>query len=123
MEVFNKTDCTPQKEGSEQAFGIKYKHLRDLAKTIALATTYGATAQKLASSTKKSVEDTQMDIDNYFESFPGVKKMMLNSHKEAKTKGKVKSLFGRPRRMPEALKITSIYGDLDHSDYPYEVRN
>lgn len=56
MEVYGKTDCTPQKEDSPDAFGIKYKRLRDLSKVIALASTYGATASKLASTTGKSVE-------------------------------------------------------------------
>lgn len=123
MEIFNKTDCTPQKEGSPNAFGVKYKYLRDISKTIALAAAYGAMANQLSKSTKKSPEDTQLDMDNYFESFPGVKKQMLEAHAIAKKEGQVKNFFGRPRRMPEALKITSIYGDLEHSEYPYEIRN
>jgi DNA polymerase-1 len=120
MEVYGKTDCTPQKEGSPDAFGIKYKRLRDLSKVIALASTYGATASKLASTTGKSVEDTQLDIDNYFERFPGVKEMMLDSHKQAKKNGVVYNLFGRPRRMPEAKHIPR---DMTHAELPYDARN
>lgn len=123
MEVYAKTDCTPRKDGSPDAFGIKYKKLRDLSKVIALASTYGATAFQLMKTTGKNADDTQMDIDNYFESFPDVAKMMLNAHKEAKDKGQVVNLFGRPRRMPEAKLITKRYGDKDHADLPYEVRN
>src|ERR1700677_2435570 len=51
MEVYQKSDCMPQKDGSPLAFGIKYKQLRDWSKTIALATTYGATARQLAPTT------------------------------------------------------------------------
>jgi DNA polymerase-1 len=120
MEVWNKTDCVPRKDGSPDAFGIKYKNLRNLAKVIALASTYGATANKLSATTGKNVEDTQLDIDNYFESFPGVKEMMLKSHEEAKTHGQVKNLFGRPRRMPEAKKI---YKKASHDELPYDQRN
>lgn len=123
MEVFGKTDCTPQKEGSPDAFGVKYKKLRDLSKVIALASTYGATAQKLASTTGKSVEETAIDIENYFDSFSGVKAMMLKAHETAKTKGQVINLFGRPRRMPEAMKIPKLYGEIEHSELPYEIRN
>lgn len=123
MEVYSKTDCVPRKEGSPEAFGIKYKKLRDLSKVIALASTYGATAHQLAPTTGKSIEDTQRDIDNYFEQFPGVKEMMLNSHEAVKTIGQVTNLFGRPRRIPEAKKINKIYGKMAHGDYPYEVRN
>jgi len=123
MEVYDKTDCTPQKEGSPDAFGVKYKRLRDLSKVIALASTYGATPHQLAPTTGKSIEDTQKDIDNYFERFPGVREMMLNSHKMAKSEGQVTNLFGRPRRMPEAKRIDKVYKGIPHAELPYEIRN
>lgn len=123
MEVYNKHDCTPRKEGSADAFGVKYKKLRDFSKVIALASTYGATAHQLAPTTGKSIEETQMDIDNYFERFPGVAKMMLDSHNTAKSQGFVLNLFGRPRRMPEAMKITKLYGNVEHAELPYQARN
>lgn len=121
MGVYNKTDCTPHKEGSDNAFGVKYKKLRDLSKVIALASTYGATAHQLAPTTGKSIEDTQQDIDNYFEEFPGVKSMMIEAHNLAKSQGYVENLFGRKRRIPEAMRIEKLYGDTD--DLPYEARN
>jgi len=114
MNVYGKTDCTPRKEGSPDAFGIKYKRLRDLSKNIALASTYGATAQRLAPITGKSVDDTQQDIDNYFETFPGVRNMMLEAHRLAKENGYVMNLFGRKRRMPEAKRIEKLYGPVPH---------
>lgn len=122
MEVYEKHDCTPRKEGSNDAFGVKYKKLRDLSKVIALASTYGASAHQLASTTGKSIDDTQQDIDNYFEKFPGVAKMMVESHEMAKKDGRVLSLFGRPRRIPDALKINKIYGNKPHKELPYEAR-
>lgn len=123
MEVYNISDAVPRKDGSPDAFGVKYKKLRDLSKVIALASTYGATAHQLAPTTGKSIEDTQQDIDNYFERFPGVAKMMLEAHELAKTKGFVTNHFGRPRRMPEALKITKLFGNVSHGELPYEIRN
>lgn len=122
MRVYGKEDCTPHKEGSPDAFGIKYKKLRDLSKVIALASTYGSTARLLANTTGKSVEDTQDDIDTYFEQFPGVAKMMLDSHEMAKNQGFVTNQFGRPRRMPDAMKIDKIYGRKSHGELPYEAR-
>ena len=122
MEVYNRHDCTPRKDGSPDAFGIKYKKLRNLSKVIALASTYGATARNLASTTGKSIEDTQADIDNYFDRFPGVKQMMLDSHEMAKRDGHVLNLFGRPRRMPEAKKIKQWYGNTPHEELPYQAR-
>lgn len=123
MDVFGKIDCTPQKEGSLDAFGVKYKKLRDVSKAIALASAYGATAFKLAHITGKNVEDTQLDMDNYFESFPGVRTMMLEAHDLVKKNGVVTSHFGRPRRIPEAKKITKMYGTMDHAELPYEARS
>jgi len=122
QEVFGKYDCEPQKEGPN-AFGVKYKKLRDLSKVIALASTYGATAHQLAPTTGKPIQETQQIIDDYFERFPGVKEMMREAHRLVKTNGYVENLFGRKRRIPDGKKITKIYGDMEHADYPYEVRN
>jgi len=121
-EVYGKYDATPQKEGSPNAFGVKYKNLRDSAKTIALAVAYGATAYQLAPTTGKSVEETEKVINEYLERFPGVKKMMLEAHDLAKKFGRVTSIFGRPRRMPEAMRIEKLYGKVPHDELPYEAR-
>lgn len=123
MEVFGKYDCTPHKDGSPDAFGIKYKSLRDIAKVIALSSTYGSTAFQLAKKTKKSVEATEQDMENYFERFEGVRELMLESHRLVKKDGQVTNIFGRPRRIPEAKRIAQIYGNKSHAELPYEVRN
>lgn len=123
IKVWGKYDATPYKDGSPDAFGIKYKKLRDQAKVIALASTYGASARQLSPTTGKSVEDTQEDIDTYFREFPGVATMMTEAHKTVKEVGQVTSLFGRPRRIPEAKRINKLYGNVDHSELPYEARN
>lgn len=120
MPVYGKLDCTPRKEGSPEAFGIKYKSLRDAAKVIALASTYGTTAYQLSSTTGKSVDETQDDIDRYFEEFPKVKEFQLDSHKQVKAVGYVTSLFGRKRRIPDARLIPR---GIKHGDLPYESRN
>lgn len=123
IEIFDKHDALPLKEGHPNAFGVKYKKLRDISKTITLARAYGATPYQLATATGKSVEDTAEDIARLDERFPGIKKMMLEAHALAKKDGYVTSLFGRKRRMPEAKKITKIYGDQEHSELPYEDRS
>lgn len=122
MEVFGKTDCTPYKEG-ENAFGVKYKKLRDISKVMALSATYGTTAFKMGPAIGKSTEEAQQDIDRYFEKFPKVQLMMLDSHEQAKTRGRVENLYGRPRRMPEAAHIKEVYGGIAHDELPYEARN
>lgn len=119
IEVFDKFDALPIKDGHPDAFGVKYKKLRQDSKTFALAKAYGANAYKLAPMLGKSVDDTQIIIDKYLESFPGVKSMMLEAHEQAKAQGYVTNLFGRPRRMPEAIHIPK---NKDHEDLPYEAR-
>lgn len=123
MEVYQKTDCLPIKEGLPEAFGIKYKDLRNKSKVIALATTYGATARQLASTTGKSVEETQKDIDSYFTHFPTIRTMMQESHDLAKKTGQVTNLFGRPRRIPEAKMIESFYKYKTQENLPYHYRS
>ena len=123
MEVFDKYDCLPIKDGDPNAFGIKYKKLRDIAKVVALSSTYGTTAFKMAPTINKTKEEAQEVIDGYFEKFPEVKQMMLQAHNTAKTEGVVKNLYGRPRRMPKATHIPKLFGDVDHADLPYEWRN
>lgn len=129
MAAFNKTDCTPFKEGSPEAFGVKYKTLRQTAKVIALSAAYGTTAPRMVTSIEKeakitkTIQEAQQIIDDYFEAFPAVKQFMLDSHKEAMTTGKVVSLFGRERRIPQALEIPKIFGDIPHEKLPYEYRN
>ena len=119
MEVYEKYDCVPKKDGHPKAFGKVWPELRQNSKVIALASTYGATAHQLAQTTDKSADETQQDISNYFEKFPGVRQMMLDSHIFARKCGFVVNLFGRPRRMPEAKQIPNA----DHADLPYEQRN
>lgn len=121
-EVYDKDDCTSQKDGSPEAFGIKYKELRDDSKVIALASAYGATPNKLASKAGKSVEDTAELMEKYFERFPGVQTMMLEAHNLVKKQGYVTNLFGRVRRIPEAKQIVKLYGKSKHWDLPYDAR-
>lgn len=118
--VFDCYDATPHKEGSPDAFGIKYSKERKMSKEIALASTYGASARRLSSMIGKSEVETQDIIDAYFEKFPKVKEMMEESHKQVKATGQVVNMFGRPRRLPEAKKFNKMYGS---AKLPYEAQN
>ena len=122
VEVFGRYGCSLEKD-AQGSFAKLFPEERFDSKTIALAATYGATAHRLAKSTGKSVEDTQEILNAYFEKFPSVKSMMLDSHEQAKSLGKVYSLFGRPRRMPEAQLIGKLFGKVSHEELPYEYRN
>lgn len=123
QEVFEKYDCSLKKDDKD-SFASLYPKLRNISKVVALSSTYGTTAPKMAPTIDKTIDEAQEVINSYFEKFPSVKTMMLASHKEAKTKGRVLNLFGRPRRMPKALDIERIYGKgTKHEQLPYEARN
>lgn len=121
-EVFDKKGLSLKKNDKE-GFAAKHPQLRDVSKVVALSSVYGTTAAKMAPTVGKSMEECQYIIDNYFNKFPQVKILMETAHHEARTKGVVYSLFGRPRRMPQALEIDKSYKGLEHAQLPYEARN
>lgn len=119
-EVYGKLECLPLKEG-KNSFGQEFPKLRQDSKVFALASTYGATGHQLAPMMGKTPDEAQQDINAYFEAFPKVREMMKESHNLAKKQGYVNSMFGRPRRIPEATKIDRIYRN--SPDLPYEARS
>lgn len=122
MPVFDITDCSLIKTDAN-SFAKKYSEKRDQAKIFGLATPYGRLAHFQAAEMGINKNEAQDLIDKYFEAYPKVELMMLESHEMAKSNGVVHSLYGRPRRMPQAKEITKIYGNSSHEDLPYEIRN
>lgn len=121
--TFGKHGLSLKKE-QKNSFAETHPDLRQLAKEdVALATVYGTTAFKMSQSTGLPANRCQEIINDYLQSFPGVEKLMLDAHEQVKTEGRTYNLFGRPRRQPEALKIKRIYGNTQHSDLPYAIRN
>lgn len=121
-ETFDKKGLSLKKD-EEGSFAKLHPDLRDVSKVVGLSATYGTTAFKMASAIHKSVDDTQDVIDKYFAKFPGVYTFMMERHETVKREGRVSSLFGRPRRLPEALNIKKLYGKTGHGELPYAVRN
>lgn len=121
-ELFNKQDASLYKKDPNY-FGKKYEDLRQKCKVVSLSSTYGTTAHKMASSLGVDVREAQHTIDQYFAKFPRVQMMMLEAHELVKKQGYVENLFGRKRRIPEAMHIPDMYGSLEHSELPYQARN
>ena len=120
--IFDKTECSLFKD-KPNSFARMHPKLRDKSKVIGLATPYGRTAAQQAAAMNISVEESQTLIDRYFGAYPKVELMMLTSHEQAKRHGVVYNLYGRPRRIPEAMDIPKIYGNVPHSELPYKARN
>lgn len=116
------TPPCPMKKDDPQGFATLYPAWRKKAKVVALATPYGQTAAFQAQEMGIDEVDAQETIDAYFDAYPMVRKMMLDSHEMAKRDGVVYSLFGRPRRIPEAKKIEEVYKRTPHAGLPYQAR-
>jgi DNA polymerase-1 len=111
-------------ENDPECFAMKFPDLRDKSKVVGLATPYGRTAMQQSQAMGISINESQDIINRYFDAYPSVLQLMLRYHHEAKTKGVVYNLFGRPRRIPDALEIPKIYGkNTQHNDLPYVARN
>lgn len=120
--LFDRYECS-LKKGDKTFFRKVYETEGNQSKVVSLSAPYGKTAFSLSLMLGVSTERAQEIIDSYFEKFPGVKQLQLDSHEMAKRDGKVVNLFGRPRRMPQAKDIKKIYGNTAHAELPYAARN
>lgn len=111
-------------KGAEGSFSVLYPDERDTTKEFTLSSVYGTTAPALAQKLGVRIDQAQEMIDKYFERFPDVLQMMLNAHETVKREGKAKNLFGRIRRVPDAMAIPKLYGkNVKHKDLPYQARS
>lgn len=97
-----------------------WKKRRKQAKTINFGIVYEQSAKKLAESLstpdeKVSGEEGQVFLDEYFETFPKIKRFMDRQHKFMEKHGYCESLFGRRRRCPK------VYSD-NYSEYLEALR-
>ena len=84
---------------------------RQNAKAYALGIRYGMKDVKLSYTLNISKEEAQTIIDNYFDSFPGLKSSMDRYLSEVKRNGTITSKFGRVRHLPRAKEIYRKFGD------------
>lgn len=101
--VFNNTywdnmesheDGTPNPEGKKR---------RSFCKSILLGLMYGRGAPAIAEQTGSTVEEAQRIINNFYDSFPKVKKWIQSTESDAKETGYVEDFWGRRRRLPDLL--------------------
>lgn len=96
-------------EGKEVVCGNKThqnkegKSRRSAAKAILLGILYGRGANSVAEQIGKSYEEAQQIIDQFFKSFPRVKKWIDTTMSDAHKYGYVEDIAGRRRRLPDIL--------------------
>lgn len=90
---------------ASQVFHIPFDEVTDLqrrnAKAVNFGIVYGISSFGLSQDLSISRKEAQDYIEQYFHTYPGVKAFLDQMVKEAKDTGKVVSMFGRIRPVPE----------------------
>ena len=77
------------------------KQMRRIAKAVNFGIIYGISPYGLSENADISVTEAKKFIDNYFNSYPGIKEYMDDTIHEAYDKKYVRTLYGRKRIIPE----------------------
>ncbi len=84
------------------------KEMRGRAKTANFGIIYGISAFGLSRRMNLSLSDAKEFIEEYFKTYPGVKKYMDESIEKAREKGYVQTIMGRKRYLPDILSRNSV---------------
>ena len=102
IEAFNNNEDI-HKETAEEIFGHKNitDNERRIAKAVNFGIIYGISGFGLSENIGVSTKEARMFIDNYLNSYPGIKEYMEKTIDNAKRDGYVKTMMGRIRTIPE----------------------
>lgn len=97
------------------------KERRSAAKTMLLAILYGMSPATAGARMGKTAEEGQQLMDNFFEQFKEVKKLIEASKEMLSTKGYVEDWYGRRRHLPdfklEPYEIKSLYNESNFNPF------
>lgn len=79
-----------------------YDRLRTIAKSVTFALAYGGSAYGIAETNGIPFEEAQSILDQYFDTFPGVKAYILSCQIYVDKYGKITDMVGRTRRFKYA---------------------
>jgi len=77
------------------------KNMRRIAKAVNFGIIYGISSFGLSENLSISIAEAKTFIDNYLETYPGIKEYMEKTIEEAKKQGYVTTLLNRKRKIPE----------------------
>ena len=102
IEAFNNNEDI-HKETAEEIFGHENitDNERRIAKAVNFGIIYGISGFGLSENIGVSTKEARMFIDNYLNSYPGIKEYMEKTIDNAKRDGYVKTMMGRIRTIPE----------------------
>ena len=91
----------PRTHACGESSGLSEAEQRRRAKIINFSIIYGKTAFTLGKEFGVPTRDAQAFIDNYFDKYAKVRELLDKIIREAQLTGKVKTVFGRHRYVPE----------------------
>ena len=90
---------------ASQVFHIPFEEVTDLqrrnAKAVNFGIVYGISSFGLSQDLSITKKEAAQYIENYFQTYPGIKKFLDDAVESGKEKGYVTTLFGRRRPIPE----------------------
>lgn len=90
---------------ASQVFDTPFDEVTDLqrrnAKAVNFGIVYGISSFGLSQDLSITRKEAAQYIENYFQTYPGIKEFLDNSVAQAKEKGYVSTLYGRRRPVPE----------------------
>lgn len=104
---FKVQGCSPFKKDDNYLGKLK-PDLRKQIKTYALAVAYGAGAGRIANLLNIEKHEAEKLINDYLEAYPKLKEYIDNCHWNVKSKGFIKTRFGRIRHLP---RVKSLYDE------------
>ena len=125
--IFGKYEFSAMKD-ADNYLGKKDPVTRQLGKECALSLAYGATPYRLNETliTKANLDlpiERCIEIRNdYFDRLSGVAAFVNESRRLVVENGVVVNLFGRPRRIPQAMALKNILKSVDVSELRYDQR-
>ena len=112
LEAFNKYSLDIHTATAAKIFKVDEhkvtKEMRAKAKTANFGIIYGISAFGLSQRLNIPATEAKQLIDNYFESFPGVKSYMDECIRKARDKEYVETIFGRRRYLPDINSRNSV---------------
>ena len=108
----NKLEGTYSANKKADNFLKKFRpELRQLWKIPTLGIVYGMEESRLVEAIGCNYKEATQIIQDYLTTYPNLKKYMTQCNIEAKTKGYVKTVFGRIRHLPRAKELYQQYGN------------
>lgn len=117
IDVFKLKGVSAKKKDANYLKNV-HPEFRQKSKIFCLAVPYGAEESRISDEMKVSYSEAKSIINAYLNAYPELRKYMYRCNYEAKTKGFVKTEFGRIRHLKAAKSIYTLYTD-DILDYKW----